>query len=552
MPVSTDILNMFLGVKPTAGSSPTGSAIGVGGMASDNSGLMFADILGMIGNPTVKSGSTVMGLTGATISESSDQSAELNITEKLSGQISPVWMLGRPGCEAGQPFTNIESNVEVVSSTAATPDARQSDPKSMIVAGTGSQTTGVPLDLSSPLLTLSSPMFNSGGLNLQNVLSAEPTELQSGVYEILSSTINDGTVELTLKSHESAEAIRVSLPLDQLLAGSAGTKRGSQTVAGSSAGQRVPLNQPVQTGKDLSAWFERLQLSEIRIETIRANPESRIDSPLKLTLSGATNAANGGIEVILPSNELKAFRLNQVSSRFVRSGGDTGGHSGEPTEFGTLSATPPARPALLVPRVIMKAAVADLSGTFSGSIDSTDMFGLSPQSDQTASTTFPLTEQFKSLNNPAGERIEFGPVRFTLPDKIGQLLQPGGKSVSLKINPEHLGPARLNLNWSGDGISARVTVDSPVAQSAIERSLDRLHEQLTQAGVKVDHISVSLSGGQTRGQFANNQSQWRRQSSSFAMSSHNDYRGPEVVSAVAAASIGRPLYVGSQGVNIFA
>jgi hypothetical protein len=531
---------MFLGVKPTSGSSPAGSNSGVASGPTADGGMVFADILGMISNPTMSSDDAITAIADATGAQSSDQSAESNIIEKLSGQIVPAWMLGRPGCEAGQPFTNIESN------------ATQPGALSVVAANIGLATAGASSDLLSPLFALSGPILNTSGLNLQSALSADPTELKSGVYEILSSKIHDGTVELTLKSNESTDAIRVSLPLEQLLAGDTGTKPGPQTLTGSSAGLRVPLNQSGQTGNDLSIWFDKLQLSEIRVETVRANPDSKIDNPLKLTLSGTTNIANAGIEIILPSNEVKAFRLNQMSSRFIRHGGNTGGQSGDPNELGTMSAMSPVRPALIAPRVIMRAAVADPSATFTSMFDSTDSFGLAPRNDQTMQTAFPLSDQFKLTGNPAGERIEFGSVRFTLPDKIEQLLQPGGKSVSLKIHPEHLGPARLNLNWSGDGISARVTVDSPVAQLAIERSLDRLHEQLTQAGIKVDHIGVSLSGGQTRGQFANNQSQWQRQSSSFAASSNNDYRDPEFVSATAPAPGGRELYVGSQGVNIFA
>jgi hypothetical protein len=49
MPVNADIMNLFLGVKPVDGNTPSGStALGEGSV----DGSAFADILGMISNPT--------------------------------------------------------------------------------------------------------------------------------------------------------------------------------------------------------------------------------------------------------------------------------------------------------------------------------------------------------------------------------------------------------------------------------------------------------------------------------------------------------------------
>jgi flagellar hook-length control protein FliK len=108
----------------------------------------------------------------------------------------------------------------------------------------------------------------------------------------------------------------------------------------------------------------------------------------------------------------------------------------------------------------------------------------------------------------------------------------------------------LSLHWGTDGLTARVTVDSPLAQSAIERSLDRLQDQLVRAGVKVDSLEVALSGGQTRGQFMHQQPQWQRPQAANPLFV-NEYRSPEFA-AVVAPSQAQPEYVGSRGVNLFA
>jgi hypothetical protein len=375
----------------------------------------------------------------------------------------------------------------------------------------------------------------------QSMLSvAQPTVLSDGTYKILDSSVQDGMVELTLQSKDTGESIRVSLPLEQLLGSGNDAVAFNRLVGDLNA--RVNL---AGQSSELATWFEKLNLSEVKVETLPQSQQN--DNPVKLTLSGAATVANSALQISLPKSEIKAFRISNLGQRLNKTNSNNGG-SGNPVEFGVPSVIPVAKGIRVVPRM-MSADESLLSrGTFEEFTKSVD--GQTTMSDSKTLTPS-FSQELRLSATPTGDRVEFGSVRFTLPDKIEQSLLPGGKSVMLKIHPEHLGPARLNLNWGSDGLSARVTVDSPLAQTAIERSLDKLQEQLSQAGIKVDHIGVSLSGGHTRGQFAQGQPQWQRQSSNHFYH-HNEYRAAEYVSAIASTPLGMAQYVGSQGVNLFA
>ena len=93
MPINADILNLFLGVKPTNGTTPTGQPT-TPELGSADDGAPFADILGMISNPN----------------PAIQASTKTDTSEKLCGPFAPVWMLGRAEHGAGQPSTNIDSS----------------------------------------------------------------------------------------------------------------------------------------------------------------------------------------------------------------------------------------------------------------------------------------------------------------------------------------------------------------------------------------------------------------------------------------------------------
>ena len=98
----------------------------------------------------------------------------------------------------------------------------------------------------------------------------------------------------------------------------------------------------------------------------------------------------------------------------------------------------------------------------------------------------------------------------------------------IRIEPEHLGPARLNLSLHNDQLTARVIVESPAAKVAVENSLDQLTQQLSRVGIELDRLEVALSGGNTPQQFLSRRPRWSFGGKLPAMDSDKDDSIPQV------------------------
>ena len=70
----------------------------------------------------------------------------------------------------------------------------------------------------------------------------------------------------------------------------------------------------------------------------------------------------------------------------------------------------------------------------------------------------------------------------------------GTKSVTLQLNPEHLGTARVHLTVQDDMVSARVVVNSHHAKAVVEGSLNDLLQQFERANIRIEQIQVTVSG----------------------------------------------------------
>jgi len=92
-------------------------------------------------------------------------------------------------------------------------------------------------------------------------------------------------------------------------------------------------------------------------------------------------------------------------------------------------------------------------------------------------------------------------VRVHLPENTQLKLNAGEQVITLRIEPEHLGPAKLTLRMHNDRLRARVMVNSIEAKAALENSLENLTQQLSRANIKVDQIDVQLSNQQQQNPF---------------------------------------------------
>ncbi|MCW8848519.1 MAG: flagellar hook-length control protein FliK [Melioribacteraceae bacterium] len=66
-------------------------------------------------------------------------------------------------------------------------------------------------------------------------------------------------------------------------------------------------------------------------------------------------------------------------------------------------------------------------------------------------------------------------------------------SLSFDIKPEQLGKMKITLDTADHVIRAKIEVDSEQAKQLIERNLDKLHQELTENGIELNSLNISLS-----------------------------------------------------------
>lgn len=142
------------------------------------------------------------------------------------------------------------------------------------------------------------------------------------------------------------------------------------------------------------------------------------------------------------------------------------------------------------------------------------------------------------------------PVRVHLPENTQLKLNAGRQVITLRIEPEQLGPAKLTLSMHNNRLRASVIVNSVEAKAVLENSIESLTQQLSRADIKIDQIDVQLSNQQQQNQFGGRQT-WQSWSSL-----RNPAAGPATDSLETTVPYVEPLQamqqVGAGGVNILA
>ncbi|MBU0472776.1 MAG: flagellar hook-length control protein FliK [Bacteroidetes bacterium] len=84
-------------------------------------------------------------------------------------------------------------------------------------------------------------------------------------------------------------------------------------------------------------------------------------------------------------------------------------------------------------------------------------------------------------------------------EEISSLIQKGEKkSVEFQLNPENLGKMNIKLEIVNKIVSASIKVESETTQQAVQNSLEGLKTSLTQQGVQLSSLSVSLSNSEDK------------------------------------------------------
>ena len=144
------------------------------------------------------------------------------------------------------------------------------------------------------------------------------------------------------------------------------------------------------------------------------------------------------------------------------------------------------------------------------------------------------------------------PVKVVLPEQTKLSGDNRSHSLIIKIEPEHLGPARLDLHLKNEVLTARLTVETAAAKTTLENSINSLKEQLARADIKVEQIQINVRGETNYDQLFERQPQWQK----FSSAHQNRFNARDFLEPIGPVnqinSFIQNQYVGAGGVNVLA
>lgn len=380
--------------------------------------------------------------------------------------------------------------------------------------------------------------------NVADVLNLQSVQLEPGTYEILSSKIEDGNITLEVAGKGTPDtAIKITLPADAFTGPANAQMTGLPT-------SRVALGTEAYR---LDNMLSQMNLKEVQVEASpRSGHSSEITQPVSITLIAETTAG----EQLLRA-KLERSRVRVSEAEVLRPADGHKGIMGRPLTASPVSGAAKVYTPLGVHNnssvntvVRTSAAIAEANGDPWSSFTSTD--GRSGSGDSQQSLEILFGYEAKYHDEPSATvKSEAQNLRFTLPDDLGANLRVNGRAVTIKIEPEHLGPARLSLSMADDKLKARIVVESTPAKVALEQNLDRLVNELNKAGIDVEKIDITINNGGAHNEMLGRQPHWRHRVATRLPGLDLDSSDPTEIPIIPppAASTG---YAGPAGVNLLA
>jgi flagellar hook-length control protein FliK len=364
------------------------------------------------------------------------------------------------------------------------------------------------------------------GLPISEYSLTRFSELQPGTYSIIEADSSNGQLHLALES-AGGEQLKLTLPADAFA---------EKTTSADVSDSKVNLDK----------LFEKLNLKEMVIEKSAPEINKEVNAGQKQTTSVKLISEDKSSELVLRS------KIDIQSTPVVIEKPVMQALSGE-LQFRDFRSGRGTNSSKVVESI--------LSSRFD--ISTIDSFAKIDPTEPTLSKSNSADGFDRALNSHSSngndikspELAEFKATqmaRFTLPDNLSQMLRPNGRSLTLQIEPEHLGKARIHLAMKSDGLTARVVVDSEIARQAVEVGMGRLLDQLSKAHINVDSIDVSVGGNSDdSGQLAQHRFFSNRPRMAFNKSLEN-----ETLESAALVAAAHQLYGGGMisrsGVNVLA
>ena len=113
---------------------------------------------------------------------------------------------------------------------------------------------------------------------------------------------------------------------------------------------------------------------------------------------------------------------------------------------------------------------------------------------------------FEPSNFPVEGEAQMTTSASELPDRISMYIDSaatsdGPNSISIQLEPNHLGKIKFKVSLKDHKISAILGVDRPETKEIIELQLPAIRESLAQHGIEVTELSVSLENNSSESNF---------------------------------------------------
>jgi flagellar hook-length control protein FliK len=374
-------------------------------------------------------------------------------------------------------------------------------------------------------------------------------ELKPGKYQVIKQEINNGKLTLDLKSGENAaEPVKVTIPIELLHQESrdAITPVVKQATGVQNPVKRVTLYSTSQADLEQLIGKVNLREMEVKIEPTHAVYQASVE-PMSVQIFAEQQGQNFMLAGKLNRTQLKATVSTKRSITSLAT--LPGDENPTPSAANGLTVDSVSLPRQRVGRPIAFEADGDTKTEDFMLIEK--LLSTTPKNNSTQQDgfeQFALDSKNSASQATVEQRMQMPRVKITLPQEMPQL-KSDGQTIMLRIEPEHLGPAKLQLTLRNDSLSARVTVESVQAKAAVEGSLDQLNDQLSRAGLKVNYIEVGVRGGGANNQFFQRQSDWFRSQQPRVAKISNDLLAEAAKIIPASMPVS---YIGASSVNLYA
>jgi len=390
--------------------------------------------------------------------------------------------------------------------------------------------------------------------NIKNLMEFVPTNVEEGRYAISDITVKGDMLHLTVTGPDATSTpVKLVIPAEIL------DKAGNLPMASRITAGRIDPNTGLPHTESIDDLLVKLNLKEVEIKFV-GDTEKAINVKNTANVESTSGRVHTAQVQIVAENAgetlLIKSRLNKDQLRAFKSAPKlTPAMSNKVSpETESMPVTPADTDSPRVgTRLPEGGKVFDGFNQAMRSVDEkSELFD--SETGTRLKERIVETSNIEILTDKNGvpiEKSEKSSVRLVLPNDIKSALKPDGKTVTIRIDPEHLGPAKLNLTMHSDGLRARLLVESPLVKTTVEAGLDKLVEQLHRADIKVDIIEVAVDGDSGRSDYFHRRPNWRRQPSRFGIDPTSE-DAPMQVSQQRRVSPQATMYQGTGGINILA